>query len=430
MIKMKNKYLNLIVVFMILFVLIFPSLVFADEEELTIDSPAVVLMDGSSGKILFEKNSNEKMYPASLTKILTAIVVLENCDNLNETATVSNNAVMSLSYGYVTANLQIGEELTVDQLLHVLLIGSANDAAIVLAEHISGSVEDFAVLMNEKAKEIGCTNSNFLNPNGEHDVGHYSTANDLALIARYAMQNETFREIVKQTSYKLPATNEYPNDDRLFTTTNELLIVNNNDRQDNYYYKYAIGIKTGFTTPAGNCLAAAANKDGLECITVILGATSNSQGFSNRYLETIKMFKYAYNNYALKRVINSGDIVQTVNVKHATRNTKKLDVVAQNDINALVKTEDLTSSIIPTITINENLKAPIKEGDVVGKVSYESQGITYETNLLAKNDVKKSNDVLHVFEIFLILIVIYFFIQYRKKIIRNKKRNHYIKRAK
>ena len=419
---MKNKYIKLITIFLFLFILILPSIAFADEEQLTIDSPAAILIDADSGKVLFEKNANEKMYPASLTKILTAIVVLENCDDLNEIATVSNNAVMSISYGYVTANLQIGEELTVEQLLNVLLIGSSNDAANVLAEHISGSVEEFCVLMNEKAKEIGCVNSNFLNAYGEHDVGHYSTASDLALIAKYAMQNDTFREIVKKTSYKLPATSKYPNDDRFFTTTNQLLIVNNNDRQDNYYYKYAIGIKTGFTTPAGNCLVAAANKDGLEFITVILGATSNSQGFSNRYLETIKMFKYAYNNYALKKLVNSGDIVQTINIKHATRNTKKLDIIAQNDINALVKAEDLTSSIIPNITVNENLKAPIKEGDVVGKISYESQGITYETNLLAKNDVKKSNDVLHVFEIFLILIIIYFIIQYRKKAVKNKKR--------
>lgn len=427
---MKNKTLKCLIVILFLFVLIFPGVVFADEEELTIESPAAILIDADSGKVLFEKNADEKMYPASLTKMLTAIVVLEKCPDLNELATVSNNAVMSISYGYVTANLQVGEELTIEQLLNVLLIGSSNDAANVLAEHISGSVEDFAVLMNEKAKEIGCTNSNFLNANGEHDENHYSTARDLALIARYAMQNETFCEIVSKTSYKLPSTNKYPNDDRFFTTTNQLLIVNNNDRQDNYYYKYATGIKTGFTTPAANCLAASAEKDGLELITIILGATSNNQGFSNRYLETIEMFKYGFSNYAFKKLINNGDIVQTINVKHATRKTKKLDVIAQDDLYALVKSEDITSSIIPEISINDNIKAPIKEGDVVGKISYKSQGITYETNLLAKTEVKKTNDVLHVFEIFLILFVIYLLLKYRQKVIRNKKRNHYIKRAK
>ncbi len=123
----------------------------------------------------------------------------------------------------------MGEELTVEQLLYVLMVGSSNDAAIVLAEHVSGSQEDFSVLMNKKAQEIGCTDSNFVNPNGVHDENHYSTAHDLALIAKYAMQNDEFRKLVSTTSYKLPATAKYEREDRLFTTTNSLLIVNNND---------------------------------------------------------------------------------------------------------------------------------------------------------------------------------------------------------
>ena len=418
---MKTKYLKLIVICLFLFILMFPSYVFSSEtKELTLDSPAAILIDNNSGKILFEKNANEKMYPASITKILTAIIVLENCD-LSQVATVSDNAVMGVSYGYVTANLQTGEELTVEQLLNVLLIGSSNDAAIVLAEHVSGSIKDFAVLMNEKAKEIGCTNSNFVNPNGEHEEDHYSTANDLALIAKYAMQNETFRNIVKKTYYQLPSTNKYPNDDRIFTTTNELLIVNNNYKKDNYYYKYAIGIKTGFTTPAGNCLVAAASKDGLELISVILGATNNSEGFSNRYLETIKMFNYGFENYALKKIVNKDDIIQTINVNHATRNTKKLDVIASNDISAIININDINSSILPEIRLNENLKAPIEKDEIVGKVIYNVAGVTYETNLLAKSEVKKSNDILHVLEIFAILIIIYFFIKWKKQIKRISK---------
>ena len=422
---MRNKYLKILFVCIFLFVLILPSFVFADSaEELTIDSPAAMLVNLNSGKVIFEKNANEKMYPASLTKILTAIIVLENCD-LSDVATVSNDAVMDVSYGYVTANLQTGEELTIEQLLNVLLIGSSNDAANVLAEHVSGSIEDFAALMNQKAKELGCTNSNFLNPNGEHNVSHYSTASDLVIIAKYALQNDTFKDIVKKTWYKLPATNKYPNDDRLFTTTNELLIVNNNDRQDNYYYKYATGVKTGFTTPAGNCLIATANKDDLEFMTIILGATSNKEGFSNRYLETIKMFEYGFGNYSLKKLANAGDIIQTITVKHATRNTKKLDVVTEKDISALVKTEELNSSYLPQVTLNDNIKAPIQKGDIVGKLSYTIDGITYEENLVANSDVKKSNDILHVFEIFLVLIIIYLVVRYKKL---NKRKNRKIKR--
>lgn len=219
--------------------LVLTSIVNADNENVpNISSPSALLMDLNSGKVLYDKNMNKKMYPASLTKVMTAIIVLENCE-LNDIATVSYDAVMTLSSGYVTANLQIGEELTVEQLLYVLMVGSSNDAAIVLAEHVSGSVDEFAKLMNEKATELGCTSTNFVNPNGVHDENHYSTAYDLALISRYAMQNETFRELVSTTSYKLPATNKYDREDRLFTTTNALLIVNNNQRADNYYYKYA-----------------------------------------------------------------------------------------------------------------------------------------------------------------------------------------------
>ncbi|MDO5555964.1 MAG: D-alanyl-D-alanine carboxypeptidase family protein [Clostridia bacterium] len=270
-----------------------------------ISSPSALLMDFSSGKILYEKNMNEKKYPASLTKVLTAIIVLENCE-LNDVATVSYDSVMSLSSGYVTANLQIDENLTIEQLLYVLMVGSSNDAAIVLAEHVSGSVEAFAELMNEKAKEIGCTSTHFVNPNGVHNENHYSTAFDLGLIAQYAMKNETFRTLASTTSYKLPITNKYEREDRLFTTTNALLIVNNNDRADNYYYKYATGVKTGFTTPAANCLIASANKDGLELITVVLGSGQTSEGLSQRYIDTKNLFDFGYNTYTLKQVIKSG----------------------------------------------------------------------------------------------------------------------------
>ena len=201
------------------------------------------------------------------------------------------------------------------------MVGSSNDAAIVLAEHVSGSQEEFSNLMNQKAKELGCTNSNFINPNGVHNENHYSTAHDLALIARYAMQNEEFRKLVSTTSYKLPATAKYDREDRLFTTTNSLLIVNNNDRADNYYYKYATGIKTGFTTPAGNCLIASSNRDGFELLTVLLGGGQTSQGLSQRYLDTISMFNYGYSNYFMREVAKEGSIVQTTVINNATKDT-------------------------------------------------------------------------------------------------------------
>lgn len=417
----KSFFSNLIVCLLLLLSLniVFSSFVSADEESLPdISSPSALLMDYSSGKILYEKNINEKRYPASLTKIMTAIIVLENCE-LSDTATVSYDAVMSLSSGYVTANLQVGEELTIEQLLYVLMVGSSNDAAIVLAEHVSGSVENFATLMNEKAKELGCTSTNFVNPNGAHDENHYSTAYDLALIAKYAMQNDTFRTLVSTTFYTLPTTNKYDREDRIFRTTNSLLQLDNSDRADNYYYKYATGIKTGFTTPAGNCLIASANKNNLELITVVLGAGQTKDGLSQRYLDTLSIFDYGYNTYTLKEITSSGRVVQTLNVKNATRNTKKLDAVVENDIYALMKQADKDSTVLPEIKLNDNLKAPIKKGEIIGSVTYTVEGIEYTENLLANNDVKKSRFLLKL--AILIIIVLILWMYAKNKRIKNKK---------
>lgn len=392
-----------------------------------IESPSAILMDLKTGKVLYEKNINQKMYPASLTKVMTAILALENCE-LDEVATVSYDAVMSISSGYVTANLQIGEEVTVEQLLSVLLIGSANDAAVVLAEHISGSVEEFADLMNEKAKELGCTSTNFLNPYGAHSENHYSSAYDLAIIAKYAMQNETFRTLVSTTSYKLPITNKYEKEDRLFTTTNALLIVNNNTRADNYYYKYATGIKTGFTTPAKNCLIASANKGNLELLTVVLGADQNDEGLSNRYLDTINLFEYGYDNYSLREVIKSGGVVQTVNISNATKDTKKLDAVVQNDISVLIKAEDKNNALLPEVHINEDLKAPIKQGDVIGSVKYTVEGIEYTENLVANNDVKKSRFFINLLIFIILISFAYLYLKSNKRRKKNKRLKNRIHR--
>lgn len=416
----KKIYISLIILF-IVFSVFLPIISYGEENVPEIGCPSALLMDYNSGKILYEKNIYEKRYPASLTKIMTAIVVLEHCEDLNEKATVSYDAVMSISMGYVTANLQINEELTIEQLLYVLMVGSSNDAAVVLAEHVSGSVEEFANLMNEKAKELGCTSTNFVNPNGEHDENHYTTAYDMAIIARYAMQNETFRKIVSTTSYTLPATNKYDKEDRVFRTTNSLLIVDNNAKPDNYYYKNAIGVKTGFTTPAGNCLVGAASKGNLELLTVVLGGSTTSSGLSQRYVDTISLFDYGYDTYTLRQLVKKGGTVQTINVKKATRDTKKLDVIVDNDINVLIKTADRNNTILPEITFNEKLKAPLKQGDVVGKVKYTVEGIEYEEPLLASNDVKKSHWFLKLLLFSIFIFICFMYLDYKKRI---RKRNN------
>ena len=313
------------------------------------------------GQVLYERNSEEKMYPASLTKVLTAIVVMEHC-NLEDPVTVSQNAIDSVEYGYITANLKSGETFTVEELLNILIVSSANDAALVLAEHVSGSVEDFCKLMNETAIKIGCTNSNFVNPNGVHNENHYSTAHDLALIGNYSLKFEKLKEFFNKTYFKLPTTDLYTKDDRVFSTTNELILSSSSN-----YYKYAQGLKTGFTTPAGYCLIGYASKDGLELITVLLnGSTSD-----NRYLETQKLFDYGFNNFSLKKFASQGDSIQTVSIKGATKDTKKLNLVLDNDINITVNNDLDISTIRSEIKINNKLKAPIVKDTVIGTLSYE-----------------------------------------------------------
>ena len=393
-----------------------------DQKIPNINSPSAILIDLKTGKILYEKNIDEKMYPASLTKVMTAIIVLEKCD-LNEIATVSYDAVMNLSSGYVAANLQIGEEFTVEQMLYVMMVGSSNDAAIVLAEHVSGSIEEFSKLMNEKALELGCASTNFVNPNGVHNENHYSTARDLSIIARYAMNNKTFRQLVSTTSYKLPKTDKYENEDRLFTTTNALLIVNNNSRADNYYYKYATGIKTGFTTPAKNCLIASSNKNGFELLTVVLGAGQNEEGLSSRYIDTINLLEYGYENYTIREVVKKDGVVQSTNIKNATRDTKKLDAIVQNEISVLIKTEYKNMALLPEVNLNSNLKAPIKKGDIIGNVKYTVEGIEYTENLIASNDVKKSRFFTNI----AIIVVIGFAFLYLKAK-KQRKKNRRLKK--
>lgn len=268
-------------------------------------------------------------------------------------------------HGYTNANLQIDEELTMEQLLKVLLIPSANDAANVISEDIGGSIESFASMMNTKAIEIGCTNTHFVNPNGVHNENHYSCAYDLALIARYAMKNETFRNIVSTTRYTLPITNKYDKPDRVFLTTNRLI----NEKSD-YYYKYSTGIKTGYTDPAKNCLVASAKKDDLELITVILGAESDNNS-TNRFSDCINLFNYGFNNYSYKTLYSKGSVYKVVTPRNADSKSGDLNIIVENDIKALVNKSDYDINFVPTVNLNSPIKAPITRGSVVGTISYD-----------------------------------------------------------
>lgn len=281
-----------------------------EKEELRIYSESAILIEEKTGKILYEKDCHARKYPASTTKILTAILAIENCD-MNETAVASEYAVNSVKSGYTKANIQVGESFTIEQLLNVMMLQSANEAATIIAEHISGSEAAFAELMNKKAKEIGCLDSNFMNANGMHNDNHYSTAYDLALIARYCMQNEKFREVSVLKEASLPWTEHWGQEqvdehgERIFKNTNKLM-----QSDSRYYYPYCIGIKSGFTTPAKNCLVSASNKDGFETISVILHAEATEDALSARYVDTINLFEYGYNNYNVDEILEEYDMIE------------------------------------------------------------------------------------------------------------------------
>ena len=193
-----------------------------------------------------------------------------------------------------------------------MLLPSANDAANVLAEHVSGSIEAFAELMNEKAMEIGCENSHFTNPSGVHDEAHYTTAYDLSLIARYAMQFEAFRNIITTTEYTLPSTSIYPKSDRTFHISNELIRP-----ESDYYYQYANGIKTGYTDPAKDCLVASSSNGEVEFIIVVLGGNAPEYGLRTKYTDCETLFNFAFANYTShykelqqKNEVNMANVVE------------------------------------------------------------------------------------------------------------------------
>ena len=270
-------------------------------------------------------------------------------------------------------------------LLYALLIPSANEAANVLAEHVSGSVEDFAKLCNNRAKELGCENLHFVNPNGIHDDDHYCTAYDLYLIAKECQKNETFKEIVKTKSFTLPATNVYARKDRTFTNTNSLLLPNSTS----YYYQYCTGIKTGHTTFAGNCLVASSSHNNIDLISVVLGGGTNSKGLNERFYDTTQLFEFAYKNYSIKTIVNKKDVFATINVEKATKDTASLDVIVGTNISSLVPNDLNKDNVQQVISINEKITAPIKQNQVLGKITFKADGLNYTTDLIASHEVEK-----------------------------------------
>lgn len=383
--------------------------------DITTNSSSCLLMDSKTGKIIYAKNAYEKMYPASTTKLMTAILTLENC-KLTDTAIVSHNAIYSIPVGYSHASLKEDEELTIEQLLNVLLIPSANDAAIVLAEHISGSVEEFSKLMNEKAKSLGCLNTNFVNPNGIQNKNHYSTAYDLALIGKYALKFPDIKRIAMVKQYTLPTTNKYDKTDRIFNATNGLI---NDDVLNKNYYEYATGLKTGYTDASGYCIVSTAKKDDKELIAVIL----NSDSISKRYSDCKTLFNYGFDNYGYITIQDEKAVVKQVEIENGSKSSKNLNVVVKDKIEVFTKNDTDLSKLEPTIEINENLKAPIAENTVIGKITYNIDGEEITSDLIAGGSVYPSDFEITIFRILLLFLILYAVFKLLKHFSKKKPNN-------
>ena len=361
-----------------------------DSNEPNLISRAAILIDNKSDKILYSKNMNEKMFPASTTKIVTAIIVLEHC-SLNETVTASYDAISSIPNGYVTANIDGGEELTVEELLELLLVHSANDAANVLAEYVGGSIDSFVSMMNTKVNELGLDNTHFTNTYGLQNENHYTSAYDLSIIMKYCLKNDTFRKIAGSASCSIPATNK--SEARSYSSTNELIIPDNS----NYYSFVTVG-KTGFTTEAGECLVSCAYKNNMELICVVLGG-STVNNISTRFSESKTLYEYGFDNFSIKNISNTGDIITEVDVNNATYDTKSLNLAFSSSINVLVNNSDKNTNYTPEIKLNSDISAPITQGDILGKATYSIDGIQYESDLVATHNVEKSNLYQFILEI-------------------------------
>ncbi|GAV23277.1 D-alanyl-D-alanine carboxypeptidase family protein [Carboxydothermus pertinax] len=338
------------------------ALVLAGEPQIVGRAAAVINV--KSGKFVYLKNPDQKMYPASTTKILTTLIALEK-GNLTDMVYVDKEA------SYVEGSaiwLNPGEKITLEDLLYSIMLNSANDSAIAVAKHIAGNVSSFVREMNDKARELGAKNTHFVNPNGLPNDDHYTTARDLALIARAAMQNPKFREIV---ATKTKVINRDPKYLRLLINHNKLL----------WRYEGANGIKTGYTVKARQCLVASANKNGEEFIAVILG----SEG-SNVYDDAQKLLDYAFANYKTVKVISKGQQIKKAPV---TDGRETVSLEAAEDLYDTVYKDEKPEYEYKTSL--QELKAPVRAGETLGTLLVCRKGIKVgEVNLIAANGVEPS----------------------------------------
>lgn len=257
-----------------------------------LSSDSAIVMELSTGLILYQKNIHKKHYPASITKILTAMLTAENCAN-NEVVTFSQTAAYGIERGSSTVFTEPGEKLTIEQCLYAIMLQSANEVCLGVGEHISGSIGKFVDFMNKRVKELGLKDTHFNNPNGLPDPKHYTSAYDMAVIAREAMKNTTFRKVTATRRYIMPKTNKHK-EERPWDNHHQMI---NGYEHPKYEYKYCIGGKTGYTHAAGNTLVTYAEKNGMELVCVIMKAKGPKQGEPNEYTDTTSLLNFGFEKY-------------------------------------------------------------------------------------------------------------------------------------
>ncbi|QOX64014.1 D-alanyl-D-alanine carboxypeptidase [Anoxybacterium hadale] len=373
---------KLITIILTAFVIIHavPSTVYAASEPPAITAETGIVIDVKTGQVLYDKNMNEQRYPASTTKVITALLALENLD-LNKVVTI--DAETPYTEGSRIYLLE-GEQVTVEQLLYALLLESANDAAVALGKEMAGTIPAFAEMMNQKAKELGAKNTNFVNPNGLHDPAHVSTAYDLAMIAREAMKNEKFRELVTTYRYIIPATNKQ--DTRYLYNTNRLIYdektkVSANGVLRAAKYEGSTGIKTGYTSHAGGCLVAGAIRGDTELISVVMKSTD-----PGRFGDSIALLDYAFDNYKSVMAMQADTVLGEIPVNRGS--VKKVEVVASKTAYATLPVEASESLINTKIKLDETVRAPVTLGQKVGEVEiYEGDSLVDTVDAIAASDI-------------------------------------------
>ena len=362
-------------------------------EEPELQCTNAILVDANYGEVLYAKKADEKAYPASITKVMTALLVLEAIDSgklkKDQQITAGPTTLQDMSGNYSTANLEPGDVLTVEQLLYCLLLPSANEAGNILAVAVDGSIEAFVEHMNTRAKELGCKGTHFVNPHGLHDPDHYTTAYDISLYMTEALKHELFRTIIHTATYVLPATAHMG--EQTFYNTNALI---SNFHYSGYVYDKCIGGKTGTTDEAGRCLVAAAESGDTLLISVILGSgvvDPNGAKRQGQFTESTKLLKWGFDNFRRVTISQGNDPVDKV----AVTLSRQADEVMVKPEGEVVRTlpKDLDPSLIETtIHLNsDTVEAPVEEGQVLGTMTLSYEGTDYGSlDLVAVTSVERS----------------------------------------